>query len=98
MGGRRFAHHDFEGAESVGPAFGMREDCETVADRAEDALFGVSVFDGDGRSFGGRTDEFLVRFNMNGIELNEEGFQKLSEEISLDSIETKLDMPGAKRT
>src|SRR5690242_19967646 len=36
-------------------------------------------------------DEFLVRFNMNGIELNEEGFQKLSEEISLDSIETKLD-------
>ncbi|HEV2113239.1 MAG TPA: hypothetical protein VGR50_03765, partial [Terriglobales bacterium] len=33
-------------------------------------------------------DEFLVRFNMNGIELNEEGFQKLSEEISLDSIET----------
>src|SRR5712671_2764386 len=31
-------------------------------------------------------DEFLVRFNMNGIELNEEGFQKLSEEISLDSI------------
>ena len=38
-------------------------------------------------------DEFLVRFNMNGIELNEEGFQKLSEEISMDSIETKLDMP-----
>ncbi len=38
-------------------------------------------------------DEFLVRFNMNGIELNEEGFQKLSEEISLDSIETKLEMP-----
>jgi class 3 adenylate cyclase len=41
-------------------------------------------------------DEFLVRFNMNGIELNEEGFQKLSEEISLDSIETKLDMPWGK--
>jgi hypothetical protein len=38
-------------------------------------------------------DEFLVRFNMNGIELNEEGFQKLSEEISLDSVETKLEMP-----
>src|SRR5258706_3755854 len=43
-------------------------------------------------------DEFLVRFNMNGIELNEEGFQKLSEEISLDSIETKLDMPWGKET
>ena len=37
-------------------------------------------------------DEFLVRYNHNGIELNEEGFQKLSE-ISLESIDTKLDMP-----
>src|SRR5437660_3136109 len=42
-------------------------------------------------------DEFLVRYNMNGIELNEEGFQKLSEEISLDTIETKLDMPWGKQ-
>src|SRR5271156_57783 len=41
-------------------------------------------------------DEFLVRFNMNGIELNEEGFEKLSEEISLDTIQTKLDMPWGK--
>jgi hypothetical protein len=41
-------------------------------------------------------DEFLVRFNMNGIELNEEGFQKLAEEISLDAIETKLEMPWGK--
>ncbi len=38
-------------------------------------------------------DEFLVRYNMNGVELNDEGFQKLSEEISLDSIQTKLDLP-----
>jgi hypothetical protein len=42
-------------------------------------------------------DEFLVRYNMNGIELNEEGFQKLSEEISLDSIETRLDLPWGKQ-
>ena len=42
-------------------------------------------------------DEFLVRYNHNGIELNEEGFQKLSEEISLDSVETKLDMPWGKQ-
>ncbi len=42
-------------------------------------------------------DEFLVRYNMNGIELNEEGFQKLSEEISLDSIETKVDLPWGKQ-
>src|SRR5207253_10790529 len=41
-------------------------------------------------------DEFLVRYNMNGIELNDEGFQKLSEEISLDSIETRLDKPWGK--
>jgi len=38
-------------------------------------------------------DEFLVRYNHNGIELNEEGFQKLAEEISLESVETKLDLP-----
>ena len=43
-------------------------------------------------------DEFLVRYNMNGIEINEEGFQKLSEEISLDSIETRLDMPWGKQS
>ena len=42
-------------------------------------------------------DEFLVRYNHNGIELNDEGFQKLSEEISLDSVETRLDMPWGKQ-
>src|SRR5579871_5227818 len=41
-------------------------------------------------------DEFLVRYNMNGIELNEEGFQKLSEEISLETIQAKLEMPWGK--
>jgi hypothetical protein len=41
-------------------------------------------------------DEFLVRFNLNGVELNEEGYQKLSEEISLETIETKLEMPWGK--
>jgi len=43
-------------------------------------------------------DEFLVRYNHNGIELNDEGFQKLSEEISLESIDTKLDMPWGKQS
>jgi hypothetical protein len=42
-------------------------------------------------------DEFLVRYNMNGIELNEEGFQKLSEEISLETLGTKMDMPWGKQ-
>lgn len=41
-------------------------------------------------------DEFLVRYNMNGIELNEDGFNKLSEEISMDRIETTLEMPWGK--
>jgi class 3 adenylate cyclase len=41
-------------------------------------------------------DEFLVRYNMNGIELNEEGFEKLSEEISLEPVEINVDMPWGK--
>jgi hypothetical protein len=41
-------------------------------------------------------DEFLVRYNMNGIELNEEGFAKLSEEISLEAIHTPLDFPWSR--
>jgi len=41
-------------------------------------------------------DEFLVRYNMNGIELNTEGFEKLAEEISLETIQAKLDKPWGK--
>jgi hypothetical protein len=41
-------------------------------------------------------DEFLVRYNMNGIELNEDGFLKLREEISLNSVTTKFEMPWGK--
>jgi hypothetical protein len=43
-------------------------------------------------------DEFLVRYNMNGIELNEEGFQKLSEEISLELVETSVATPWGNET
>ncbi|GAC1632545.1 MAG: hypothetical protein NVS9B14_05910 [Candidatus Acidiferrum sp.] len=43
-------------------------------------------------------DEFLVRYNRSGIELNEEGFLKLYDEISLECIETKLDLPWGKET
>jgi class 3 adenylate cyclase len=42
-------------------------------------------------------DEFLVRYNMNGIELNDEGFAKLSEEISLETIVTTQDYPWGKQ-
>src|SRR6202030_4009167 len=38
-------------------------------------------------------DEFLIRFNLNGVELNDEGFQKLQEEIALRSIEADCVMP-----
>jgi hypothetical protein len=42
-------------------------------------------------------DEFLVRYNMNGIELNEEGFQKLAEEILLEAVEINVEMPWGKQ-
>ncbi|HXN23530.1 MAG TPA: hypothetical protein VOA41_12385 [Candidatus Dormibacteraeota bacterium] len=42
-------------------------------------------------------EELLIRFNLNGIELNEEGFQKLAEEISMDTVETKLDTPWGRQ-
>ena len=38
-------------------------------------------------------DEFLIRFNLNGIELNDEGFAKLSEEIALQTVEAECEMP-----
>lgn len=38
-------------------------------------------------------DEFLIRFNLNGVELNDEGFAKLSEEIALQSAEIECEMP-----
>ncbi len=38
-------------------------------------------------------DEFLIRFNLNGVELSDEGFQKLQEEISLTPIEAECLMP-----
>lgn len=41
-------------------------------------------------------DEFLIRFNLNGVELNEDGFQKLQEEISLTALEADCVMPWGK--
>jgi hypothetical protein len=38
-------------------------------------------------------DEFLIRFNLNGVELSDEGFQKLQEEISLTSLDAECLMP-----
>jgi hypothetical protein len=41
-------------------------------------------------------DEFLIRFNLNGVELNDEGFQKLQEEIALTPVEADCAMPWGK--
>jgi class 3 adenylate cyclase len=41
-------------------------------------------------------DELMMRFNLNGIELNEEGFQKLTSEISLFPLEGSFPMPWGK--
>jgi hypothetical protein len=41
-------------------------------------------------------DEFLIRFNLNGVELNEEGFLKLEEEIALTVVEADCVMPWGK--
>jgi hypothetical protein len=38
-------------------------------------------------------DELLIRFNLNGIELNEEGFVKLSEEIAMTPAEIDCALP-----
>lgn len=37
--------------------------------------------------------EFLIRYNMNGIQLNEIGFQKISEEIAFKEVELDCPMP-----
>lgn len=42
------------------------------------------------------SEELLVRFNLNGIELNEEGFEKLSGELSLTPLAGTFSMPWGK--
>ena len=41
-------------------------------------------------------EELLVRYNLNGIELNDEGFQKLSAEISLSPMAGSFPLPWGK--
>jgi hypothetical protein len=41
-------------------------------------------------------EELLVRYNLNGIELNEEGFQKLSAEISMAPMGGNFPLPWGK--
>ena len=56
-------------------------------------MFRVMVFQPSVTGEEDEADEFLIRFNMNGIELNQEGFAKLSEELALQQFEMECDMP-----
>jgi len=71
--------------------------CSKVASRIladKTSLFRIFVFQpGMQGAEEDERDEFLIRFNRNGVELNEEGFAKLSEEIALQSVEMECDMP-----
>lgn len=64
-----------------------------------DLLFNVfsfkSVEDAD---TGGNPDEFLLRYNIGGIHLNEAAFQKLRSEISLQAFDLKVPMIWEKTT
>ena len=42
------------------------------------------------------SEELLIRYNLNGVELNEEGFDKLGAEISLSPLEGTFPMPWGK--
>jgi chaperonin cofactor prefoldin len=44
----------------------------------------------------GEEEELLVRYNLNGIEINEEGFNKLNAEISLGPLGGNFPMPWGK--
>jgi hypothetical protein len=77
--------------------------CSRVARRIlgdRSSLFRIFVFQpGMEGADEDEADEFLIRFNRNGVELNEEGFAKLSEEIALQSVEAECDLPwGRERT
>jgi len=41
-------------------------------------------------------EELLLRFNLNGVELNEDGFAKLAGEVSLRTLEMNFPMPWGK--
>ena len=45
---------------------------------------------------GDEGEDLMIRYNLNGIELNEEGFQKLSAEISLAPMVGNFAMPWGK--
>ncbi len=88
LDGQGLAHHDFA-ARSICPtacraAQRRREDCSASTVRHSVSSCFQTAIEGTTEE---ELDEFLLRYNFNGVELNEEGFQKLSEEISLSASE-----------
>ena len=96
MDGRRFEDHDFEGAEFVGSAFELLENGQAAV-RQNPSPFNVflvqPLMEGAAEDEG---EELLMRYNLNGIELNEEGFQKSAREISLAPHGGSFPMPWGK--
>ena len=43
-------------------------------------------------------EEFLIRYNLNGVQLNEEGFAKLQQEISLREMRVSTRLPWGEET
>lgn len=53
--------------------------------------FKLYVFQGvSNKQLAGTKDDLYLRYNVNGIELNKEGFQKLRKEIDLKSVKIKI--------
>ena len=56
-----------------------------------DSPFNIYVFQDEGKRASGQSvDDTFLRYNVNGIELNENGFRKLSEEIDLQVLDHKI--------
>jgi class 3 adenylate cyclase len=73
--------------------------CSKAAKRLlsrNDSLFRLFLFQTMMDVAEDEAEEFLIRFNLNGVELNEEGFLKLQEEIALTSVEADCVMPWGK--
>lgn len=106
------AHHeaaphywtDGESRIMISPALNLSDRLSSCTRRARRLLAEASspfnVFLFQGYPAGGGADEeeeFLVRFNVMGVELSAAGFQKLQQEISLTSAEAAEEILGERR-
>lgn len=74
--------------------------CSKMARRVidkNDSPFNVFLLQSLMEDAGDDGEELMIRFNLNGILLNDEGFQKLSKEISLAPMSGNFPMPWGKQ-